>query len=387
MEKKNDTKIYFSAMIAFLLAFAYYWIYRFGDHSFYGRYIAQINYSFGYAPHQYRMLIYWLVFIIDKIISLILNIFFDFSEYYEILKILFIHKILLILITWICLILIYKYFSIWFSSSLSIIGMSLIGFILIIGESWGVTYANASHAQSYISGEDVLNLLFITLSFKSIYEKQTKYLFVIIPIATLNRGTIAIIIPFYLLYNLFLLKQENKTLKEYFKPLLYTLLMVVEFFTIYFLLRILIGDLPYWGDLIRIQQNLQTFSEWWIIHGILIFPFLFYIAIFGLHEDLKVFHKLSLLIPIPFYILHFTIAMMREVRLFIPLYLIYIPFILFSFQNNQIYTPNTFKLLKKFNIPVPKHKKIFILICVTFLGWIVILILMNIYGKAELTNI
>jgi hypothetical protein len=335
--------------------------------------------DYGYSPVQYRPLIVWLEYFSLNLFKLAF-----LGNLNEKFFILIFHRIVVTFFHFLMQVVFFIYLKNWFNNDDSMIGVLLLNFSVILGNTWGITYISAKQSQSLLLGNDELNLILVILSLHLIFNQKFLYLIPILLIGPLIRETISIIIPIYLIYTIkYQFNEQIKInkIKFIFFHFFKTFLLILTFSISYVYIRIFYGPLPYWGNFIRIKENLITFSEWWVIHGIILLLILLYYCF--LNWESNSFFNSTLIVFIPFYFLHFIIAMMREFRLFLPIVVLIIPVLLLSFKET---TELTIVKIFSLNLPIPRINK-FLFFIGSLIFWIIIFLVMIFIGFSKFTNI
>ena len=241
------------------------------------------------APNQYRILTPWLI----EHAILPLDPSMDMYSAYMWVRALF---------TGLALIFFHSYLRVWFSRGLAAAGTLALAAIIPF------TYFPVFQES------DPLNLLFIVLAFVCVARKKDLWLLPLVLVGTLNRET-TLLIP--AVYALSRWGEQSPR-----KVAAYTALLTACWGLVFVGLHLRYGNHTNYTNQIMWSQNLSS--------GM---PTLFAFLVFGVlwllpwlaPKDAPVFLRRALWLVPPFVALHYIVAVVQEVRLFLPLAPILIP--------------------------------------------------------------
>ncbi|MCS7184998.1 MAG: hypothetical protein NZ870_03635 [bacterium] len=225
------------------------------------------------APIQYRILTPYIAELLDKI--------FDFKYVYGIIRGLF---------YFLSILMVYNFLK------------KHIPDKAILGSYIFSSYIPFTYILYYYQETDPINIFFYVLAYYIVSIDKTIWLFIILPIAMLNRETPILIPLFY-----FIQKLEYMNL---WKLLLSTALMAFECITVYAALRFIYKPVAY-SEFFYLEYNLTDF-ETYLFVGVLFLPWL----LFGGGSK---FSKRAILFSIFFLIFHYIITIVKETRLLLPI--------------------------------------------------------------------
>ncbi len=238
------------------------------------------------APLQFRVLSFLLPEYIHQVTSL------SFVSIYFAEKFLF---------TWMALIAYYYVARHFLSAVMSIVLVMLFSFIYIL-----TIFAHMQPAEE-------LNLFFFMLAYVMLIQRHIMLLLLVLVLAILNKSTIVFFIPIFFFYHYL----EKRVWRE---NLLYTTLLTLLIFSIYFAVRIYYGiEREYWGGLWQYDYNMQelTLGHFYSYHFLFItfVPLIFIVKSWLVQPSLV--KSVSLTFPL-FFLGHFLISRIEEFRTFLP---------------------------------------------------------------------
>jgi hypothetical protein len=161
--------------------------------------------------------------------------------------------------------------------------------------------------QRVVQESDPINLLVFTLAFWAMVKGRDLLLIPIVLFGTLNRETTAMLPAVYLLGNL-----GVKPLREVARK---TAILGFCWCLVYGGLRLFYGHRSYYSDVIMWNNNV---TSWYPSRAVLLlFGMIWVLSLFGAKSGPLLLRRALLLLP--FYLaLHYVIALVNEVRLFLP---------------------------------------------------------------------
>lgn len=255
------------------------------------------------APIQYRIFVPYLA-------ELLMKCGFSFASSYLFIRITF---------TFLAGYLFYIFLCAYFSSGIGIIGTLFFFSVLPL-----------TYIRYYMQPMDIPNLFFFLVGYLIILKRKDWLLLPVIFVAMLNRETAILLVLVYVFYRWDEMKLPSLLIK--------TSLMGITGLGVYWLLRKFFTLKSYYSDLFYLQSNLT--DERTYLYAILLFgPFLFY-AFRQVWQKPKFLVRASLMIPF-FLIIHYTMTIMVEPRLWLPILPIIIALGLWSIapENMKITQP------------------------------------------------
>jgi hypothetical protein len=206
------------------------------------------------------------------------------------------------LITSLTLIYFDRYMRTWFSRGVSAAGAFCLAAILPF------TYFKV------IQESDPLNLLVFVLAFWAIAVRRDLLLIPLVLVGTLNRETTAMIPVIYALARWRQIPLRTLIVR--------TVILIACWAAIYGGLRLAYGMREYYTDVFMLQRNLGNWLP--TAHVLLVFGAIWILAVFGRSRGPAMLRRTLWLLP-PFLVLHYVVAMVMEVRLFLPFAPVLIP--------------------------------------------------------------
>ncbi len=278
-------------------------------------------------PHQYRIMVPYLAEFL-RVLGL------PFKESYVMIR---------ATVDLLGAIIFHLYLRKWFTTKVCIIG------VLLYLATIPLVYT-----RSYFQSIDSLNFLFFLIGYILIRERKDVFLFPLLFLAMFNRETPIMLILVYLFYRYDELSIKKLGLNL---VLLFTISMGV-YCGIRQFYEMNETYCPFFYFLLNLKSSLSY------VYIILFFNIFLFFAWFDLKNKPKFLRRSSLMVPF-FTIIHFTISIVLETRLFMPLIPIIVPLGLISFfgiENKE----------KELDIPpvnscLTKHSLLwFIFLCVMF---------------------
>ena len=270
------------------------------NNGFQQQWYAQIIGNTGAYPDQYRVLTYYIAY-------LLIHTGIPFSFAFSILRFVFTAASFFIL---------YRYLENWLEPIAALLGIFILAAVL--PETY-LFYA--------MQPADPLNMLVFFLAILILLKKRDIWFLPLLIIGMLNRET-AILLPL-----IFLFVRFGITPVKYWLPRFITYSFVS--LSIYVGLRTVFGTkapyaptslLHYW------LINLTDWQTWLQLIGF--FGFFLLFAWQKWREKPEFLRRMTLILPI-FFLIHFTVGYMREVRYFLPLLPIILPFALINLSKSQ----------------------------------------------------
>ncbi len=165
-----------------------------------------------------------------------------------------------------------------------------------------------------IQESDPIALLMVTLSFWALARERDLWLIPLVLIGTLNRETSALIPAVY-----FLSRWRERPAKELAWR---TAVLVAAWALVYFGMIAVYGWRPYYCDTVMWPQNIQ--SVYPTLQLVLVYGAIWVLAALGARQAPAMLRRTIWLVP-PYIALHYVVALVNEVRLFLPLAPILIP--------------------------------------------------------------
>lgn len=165
-----------------------------------------------------------------------------------------------------------------------------------------------------IQESDTINLLVFVLAFWALASDRDLRLIPLVLIGTLNREATAMIPVIYLLARWRVVPARQVIFR--------TALLVAAWSAVYGGLRMAYGQRPYYCDFYMLKRNLANWLP--TAHVILLFGALWVLAFIGARRGPQLLRRALWLLP-PFMILHYVVALVMEVRLFLPLAPVVVP--------------------------------------------------------------
>lgn len=165
-----------------------------------------------------------------------------------------------------------------------------------------------------IQESDTINLLVFILAFWAMARGRDLLLLPLLLIGTLNRETTAMIPVIYLLARWGSAPARQIILR--------TAMLVAAWAAVYGGLRLAYGSLPYYCDFFMWKRNLANLLP--TVHVLLLFGAMWVLAFIGARRGPRLLRRAVWLLP-PFVILHYVVALVMEVRLFLPFAPVVIP--------------------------------------------------------------
>lgn len=260
----------------------------------------QIISNTGPYPDQYRVLTYYIAW-------LLIHAGVPFSVAFSTLRFIFTAASFFVL---------YRYLENWLKPVTALLGIFIMAAVL-----------PATYLFYAMQPADPLNMLVFFLAILVLLKKRDIWFLPLVIAGMLNRET-AILLPL-----LFLFVRFGVTPVKYWLPRFFTYSFVSV--SIYIGLRIIFGikapyaptsPLHYWWT------NLTDWQTWLQLIGF--FGFFLLFAWQKWREKPEFLKRMALILPI-FFLIHFTVGYMREVRYFLPLLPIILPFALLNLEKVQ----------------------------------------------------
>jgi hypothetical protein len=258
------------------------------------------------APIQYRILTYHIGAILQQFGV-------SFFSTFIILRAIF---------TFLGLVVFHLYLREWFDFSGAIVGTTFVAALLPF------TIAGRDIPGYYMQPADPLNFLLFTLGLLALKRKADAYLFLILFFGMLNRETVILLIPAYVLTNW----GKINPLELLFKTIVFS----VVAFGIYVGMRAYYaayyGPREYEAEFWMYRQNIHYWQSF--IYPFALFGGLWVLSFADWRNKPTFLVRLLPIVPV-FILLHFLIAIPEEVRLFMPLASIILPAGLMSVLGEQ----------------------------------------------------
>jgi hypothetical protein len=165
-----------------------------------------------------------------------------------------------------------------------------------------------------IQESDTINLLVFILAFWALARGRDLWLLPLVLIGTLNRETTAMIPVIYLLARWRAVPTTQVALR--------TAMLIGAWAAVYGGLRLAYGPLPYYCDFLMWKRNLANWLP--TVHVLLLFGAVWVLAFIGARRGPQLLRRAVWLLP-PFMILHYVVALVMEVRLFLPFAPVLVP--------------------------------------------------------------
>lgn len=165
-----------------------------------------------------------------------------------------------------------------------------------------------------VQESDSLNLLVFVLAFWALARERDNLLVPLVALGTLNRETTALIPAIYLLS-----RWGARPAREVAGR---TVAVGAAWIAVYGALRLGYGGRDYYCDVVMLWRNIAS----WVptAHVVLLFGAMWVLAIVGARRAPVLLRRSLWLLP-PYLILHYVVAMVHEVRLFLPFAPVVIP--------------------------------------------------------------
>jgi len=251
------------------------------------------------APIQYRILIHYLA-------EFLIKLGIPFRESYLFIRVLF---------TFLSAYLFHNFLSIWFNPIISICGVLYLLAVLPL-----------TYIRYYMQPMDLPNLFFFLCGYLVISKRKDFLLLPVIIVGMLNRETTILLVLVYLFFRWDELKLSKLFLR--------TGIMFISGMAIYIGLRYIFSIRSYYSDLYYLDFNLTDIRTYF--YALCLFgPFAF-LSFYKFNEKPKFLRRAILMIPF-FVIIHYTMTIMIEPRLWLPILPLIVASGLFSI------TPKEFK--------------------------------------------
>jgi hypothetical protein len=165
-----------------------------------------------------------------------------------------------------------------------------------------------------IQESDTINLLVFVLAFWALARDRDLRLIPLMLLGTLNRETTAMIPAVYLLARWRVVPAKRLIVQ--------TVLLVGAWLVVYGGLRLAYGPRPYYCDFYMWKRNIANWLP--TVHVMLLFGAVWVLAFIGARRGPRMLRRTIWLLP-PFVILHYVVALVIEVRLFLPLAPVVLP--------------------------------------------------------------
>jgi hypothetical protein len=286
------------------VAGAFVWT-RIADLAAFPRWHAEMVGGQALAPSQYRPLTPW----IAEVLRYVLPTAYVPLPYF----------IVRAVVTSLTLIYFDRYMRTWFSRGASAAAALCVAAILPF------TYFRV------IQESDPLNLLVFILAFWAIAARRDLLLIPLVLVGTLNRETTAMIPVVYALARWRQIPMRQLIIR--------TLLLIACWAAVYGSLRLAYGMREYYTNVFMLGRNLENWLP--TAHVVLLFGAIWVLAFFGLRRGPVMLRRTLWLLP-PFLALHYMVAIVMEVRLFLPFAPVVIPltwWVLFPGEVRETGTP------------------------------------------------
>lgn len=289
-----------SCVLSISSVFLHFSIVDNANYGFQQQWYTQIITNTGPYPDQYRVLTYYIAY-------LLIHAGIPFSIAFSILRFVFTAASFFVL---------YRYLENWLKPVTALLGIFIMAAVL-----------PATYLFYAMQPADPLNMLVFFLAILILLKKRDIWFLPLVIIGMLNRET-AIILPLIFLFVRFGIAPVRYWLTKFFTYSFVSL-------SIYIGLRIIFGIkapyaptslLHYWWT------NLTDWQTWLQLIGF--FGFFLLFAFQKWREKPEFLRRMALILPI-FFLIHFTVGYMREVRYFIPLLPIILPFALMNLEKIQ----------------------------------------------------
>jgi hypothetical protein len=182
--------------------------------------------------------------------------------------------------------------------------------------------------QGFIQETDAANLAAFLGALLLMQRRRDVHLLWLVPLATLNRETVAVIPVIYAL-----VRAGDKPVR---RAVLLTLLQLAAFFAVYAGLRAIYGQREYYCALLTIPVNFFDLLP--TEHLILLYGPMWVLALVGWRSKPLLLRR-ALLVLAPFIALHYVIALVYEPRLFLPFAPVVIAMALLTIVPDQAVSP------------------------------------------------
>ena len=259
-------------------------------------------------PMNYRILIPYTLYFLHSISHIPLNCIYLFFRF---------------LFFFLSFVLFHMYLKKWFDDKLAMIGtLSLIGSLPLTLTNW------------YSVPTDMPELMTFILGAKWIRDNKHKYLYILIPLATLNRETAIALVILYLLNGIG--KEMRRTLMR--RTTVYFLLWLIPYLTLISIFGF--KTWPFLSNLVHNYQGLlQIFrspNPYNHYYFLLYLCGFYWILAFKDFRRKDAFLKKSVVVmALHFLYVFFRGGAINEVRIFVPFYVFVIPLGLFSLFNEK----------------------------------------------------
>lgn len=251
------------------------------------------------APDQYRVLTFWAAEGIRRATGADLIV---------------IYALLRLALTAAALVALYGYLRYWFSPSLSSMG------VLLVGAALPVTFFGYKMQVT-----DPAQFLFFALAFRALQTNSLRTLYLIAPIAAANRETALFMIPFSI--AVWWGTVPMMTIIKRSMGLGAAMLIVLAPIHLYY------GNHDPYTPVFTLMLNLTRPGT--LLYPGLLFGWLWFAAFTNLRSKPEFLRRLLLPAGL-FFIAHFMVAQLEEVRLLLPLAPVILPLALFSMGDKQV---------------------------------------------------
>ncbi len=179
-----------------------------------------------------------------------------------------------------------------------------------------------------IQESDTFNLLIFILALRAIALERDRLLIPLILIGTVNRETTLMIPAIY-----FLARWKTEPLG---RLIVRSLLLVGCWIIVYGSIRMAYGARPYYCEVFTLRRNLRTWFP--TLHLVVLYGALWVIAFVGAKRGPTMLRRALRLLP-PYIVLHYFVAIVTEVRLFLPFAPIVIPLAWFAIFPTELLHP------------------------------------------------
>ena len=286
------------------------------------------------APIQYRIFVHHLA-------QWLINNGFSFVAAYDTIRFIF---------TFLSALVFYIFISKWFKPESALLGVMIF-----------FAFLPLTYIRYYFQPMDIPNLFFFIAGLAAVRRKNFPLFLIILAVAMTNRETAILLVLIWLLVHWD--KNKNSAV------IIQTALAAAMGLGIYFYLRKIYSLKHYYSDLFYLRFNL-TDGRTYLYAAVLIGPLIFY-ALKNFKSKPEFLRRSVLILPF-FLVIHYTMTIMAEPRLWLPVVAILIPMALWSLTSDEQTKHTTASTPGDENLPSgksashPARQKSILLYCALF---------------------
>lgn len=222
----------------------------------------------------------------------------------------------------------------------------------LLGCSLLTALTSIANFQGNICVSDFVQLLLVALGFLAILRRRDLHLLWIVPIGTLNRESLLIIVAYYALIRISEARSAPRIedrRRMAIRALAYGTILGLLWAATYAGLRLHYGHRRYFCDIIMLTSNLRDPGTWLFVTCFFFLPCA--IAAPSLPVAPMALRQAAYAI-VPYVLLHFVIGRVRETRLFLPLMPVVLPLMLMSLRKLAL--PGKQEAGDEIEAPIPR---------------------------------